>query len=69
MKQMQKPGWEACEPKPSAWQELCETYAGDAWLPSPMTRQMISAVAYPNRTLRALIDMLDAEAEEDLVEM
>lgn len=56
----------------SAWQELCDTYAGDAWLPSPMTRQMISAVAYPNRTLRALIDMLEArvtDTEEDAVEM
>ena len=46
----------------SAWRRLCETSSGAVFVSSPLTREMISSHAYPNRSLR---NLLEAQAHEE----
>ena len=46
----------------SAWRRLCETSSGEVFVSSPLTREMISSHAYPNRSLR---NLLEAQAHEE----
>lgn len=49
----------------SAWRRLCETSSGEVFVSSPLTREMISSHAYPNRSLRNLLQaQAEAEGEE-----